>query len=257
MSKKDDDDSLWDYIKRTVTPLRDGSVDEPPVGDDDDFAALLDGENKTSNRRNKKTRATGADQTSTPSENADQQTTDQKTAGQKTADEIKADTLAPSQSVPQHSGAQGRMSAGVSGEMPDGTSGAASATGGLDRRTAQRLTRGQLPIEARLDLHGMRQTEAHTALNRFIAQSYGSGKRCVLVITGKGKKKFNLGRFYHDDPDDHFTGEHTSRPGVLRENVPQWLSRPPNGHLVLRTAPARPKDGGDGALYVYLRRKKN
>ena len=257
MSKKDDDDSLWDYIKRTVTPLRDGSVDELPVGDDDDFAALLDGENKTSNRRNKKARATGADQTSTPSENANQQTADQKTAGQKTADEIKADTLAPSQSVPQHSGAQGRMSAGVSGEMPDGTSGAASATGGLDRRTAQRLTRGQLPIEARLDLHGMRQTEAHTALNRFIAQSYGSGKRCVLVITGKGKKKFNLGRFYHDDPDDHFTGEHTSRPGVLRENVPQWLSRPPNSHLVLRTAPARPKDGGDGALYVYLRRKKN
>ena len=130
MSKKDDDDSLWDYIKRTVTPLRDGSVDEPPVGDDD-FAALLDGENKTSNRRNKKTRATGADQTSTPSENADQQTTDQKTAGQKTADEIKADTPAPSQSVPQHSGAQGRMSAGVSGEMPDGTSG-----GGICNRRA-------------------------------------------------------------------------------------------------------------------------
>jgi len=264
MSKKDDDDSLWDYIKRTVTPLRGESADGSPVGDDDDFAALLDGENKTSNRRNEKTRATGADQTGTPSEKSDQ-----KTADQKTADEIKADTPAPSRSAPQsvsqNSGAQGRTSAGVSGEvlggMPGGMSGAVSesvsATGGLDRRTAQRLTRGQLPIEARLDLHGMRQTEAHTALNRFIAQSYGSGKRCVLVITGKGKKKFDLGRFYHDDPDDHFTGEHTSRPGVLRENVPQWLSRPPNGHLVLRTAPARPKDGGDGALYVYLRRKKN
>lgn len=265
MSKKDDDDSLWDYIKRTVTPLRDGAADGSPVGDDDDdFAALLDGENKTSNRRNKKARVTGADQTSTPSENAAQQTADQKTA-----EEIKADTPAPSQSVPQNSAAQGRTSAGVSGGVSVGmsaggsgsasgpASGPASATGGLDRRTAQRLTRGQLPIEARLDLHGMRQTEAHTALNRFIAQSYGSGKRCVLVITGKGKKKFNLGRFYHDDPDDHFTGEQTSRPGVLRENVPQWLSRPPNGHLVLRTAPARPKDGGDGALYVYLRRKKN
>ncbi|MDJ0950025.1 MAG: Smr/MutS family protein [Alphaproteobacteria bacterium] len=105
-----------------------------------------------------------------------------------------------------------------------------------------RLRRGQLPIDARLDLHGMTQAEAHRALADFIAISHDAGRRCVLVITGKGGRAEDVST--------------TQRTGVLRQAVPQWLSGPPNAALVLATAPARPKDGGAGALYVLLRRRR-
>jgi DNA-nicking Smr family endonuclease len=106
---------------------------------------------------------------------------------------------------------------------------------GLDRRSAERLKRGQLRPEARLDLHGMTQEEAHRALERCLAAAQEKGKRTVLVITGKG------------------SGE---RRGVLRDAVPRWLAEAPNRGRVLATAPAQPKDGGAGALYVLLRRRR-
>src|SRR5690606_22113463 len=68
---------------------------------------------------------------------------------------------------------------------PTGTAGERRGRG-LDRRTAERLRRGELPIAARLDLHGMTQEEAHRALVRFLARAQAAGQRCVLVITGKG-----------------------------------------------------------------------
>ncbi len=107
---------------------------------------------------------------------------------------------------------------------------------GVDKRTAQRLKRGQLAIEATLDLHKHTQAQAREALDAFLAQAQDRGARCVLVITGKGR-----------------AGE---AGGVLRANVPRWLNQPPNRARVLAIAEAQPKHGGAGALYVLLRRKR-
>ncbi|MEX2631796.1 MAG: Smr/MutS family protein [Tistlia sp.] len=105
----------------------------------------------------------------------------------------------------------------------------------LDRRTAQRLQRGRLPIEATLDLHGLSQQAAHEALNGFVARSVGLGRRCVLIVTGKGR------------------GE---EPGVLRRQTPLWLNQAPLRAHVLAFDFARPEHGGLGALYLLLKRKR-
>ena len=107
---------------------------------------------------------------------------------------------------------------------------------GLDKRSARRLKRGLRKIEARLDLHGLRQEEAHRALTSFIAGSYKTGKRCVLVITGKGQV--------------------SEGSGVLRTNVPRWLNQAPNRMRILSFTHATPADGGTGALYVLLKRQR-
>jgi len=111
---------------------------------------------------------------------------------------------------------------------------------GVDRATGERLRRGALTIDGRLDLHGLTQAEAHAALDRFLAGSAARGRRCVLVITGKG-----LG----DGPDG-------ARRGVLRQAVPRWLNETPNRTRILAVMPAQPKHGGGGALYVLLKRKR-
>jgi len=110
------------------------------------------------------------------------------------------------------------------------------ASPGVDRRTAERLRGGVLPIEARLDLHGMTQAQAHRALDAFLARAAEAEQRCVLVITGKG------GRMAGD--------------GVLRAAVPRWLNEAPNRGRLLAFAPAQPKHGGAGALYLLLRRRR-
>jgi DNA-nicking Smr family endonuclease len=106
---------------------------------------------------------------------------------------------------------------------------------GLDRRTALRLKRGQLPIEARLDLHGLTQAEAHRDLASFIARASAAGKRALLIVTGKGTREGG---------------------GVLRAAVPRWLDEPAMRALVLAVTPALPRDGGGGALYLLLRRAR-
>ncbi len=106
---------------------------------------------------------------------------------------------------------------------------------GLDKRNAQRLKRGQLRPEARVDLHGMIQREAHAALNDFIAESYTAGLRNVLVITGKGSVREG---------------------GVLRRMVPRWLNQPPLRAMVVAIEQATPRDGGGGAYYLRLRRRR-
>ena len=110
---------------------------------------------------------------------------------------------------------------------------------GIDRANAERLKRGKHEIEARLDLHGMTQAEAHRALAVFIRDSRASGKRCVLVITGRGNAK----------------GPNTGG-GVLKSAVPRWLDEPEFRPHLLAIATAQPRDGGNGALYVMLRRTR-
>ena len=107
---------------------------------------------------------------------------------------------------------------------------------GVDKRTMARLRRGQLPIEAEIDLHGHTLDEAHRVLNAFIAAHAAAGRRCVRVITGKGS--FRQGG------------------GVLKTAVPRWLNEPPLQDGILAFAHARRDDGGEGALYVLLRRNR-
>lgn len=106
---------------------------------------------------------------------------------------------------------------------------------GLDKRTLAKLRRGLIAPERRIDLHTMTQREAHGALDGFLASAQAAGKRCVLVITGKGTRA-------------------DGAIGVLRTNVPHWLNQPGNRARILAFTHAAPADGGEGALYVLLRR---
>lgn len=115
----------------------------------------------------------------------------------------------------------------------------------IDRRTADRLKRGIIPIDARLDLHGLTEAAAFDALGGFIRRSAAAERRHTLVITGKGR----------DEPDEPGPIP-TRRRGVLRQAVPRWLAEPPLADLVLGVGPAGPGHGGNGALYVLLRRAK-
>ncbi len=111
----------------------------------------------------------------------------------------------------------------------------------MDRRTFERMTRGKLAPEARIDLHGMTLAEAHSELVRFLLKAQATGVRLALVITGKGRER-----------DDR--GPIPERTGLLRRQVPQWLRLPPLGSAVLQVAQASQRHGGAGAFYVYLRR---
>ncbi len=112
---------------------------------------------------------------------------------------------------------------------------------GLDRRTADRLRRGELPVAATLDLHGMTQAAAHAALERFVGESWRRDRRCLVIVTGKGRGTDDWGR---------------PSPGVLRRMVPRWLAEPDLAWMVLATAAARPQHGGEGAFYLLLRRRR-
>ena len=107
---------------------------------------------------------------------------------------------------------------------------------GLDKATAKRLRRGQVQIEGRIDLHGMVQDEARPALERFIESAWREGKREVLVITGKGTRA-------------------DGSIGVLRQAVPRWLNEIPNRSRITAFTHAAAKDGGEGALYVRIKRR--
>lgn len=125
---------------------------------------------------------------------------------------------------------------------------ASAAPGKLDKHVVRRIRRGAQRIEARLDLHGMTQKEAHADLRRFIRDTAARGCRCVLVITGKGSRATREDTSREDSFD-------RSPPGVLRRSVPHWLSAPDLAPLVAGYEPALPQHGGGGALYVQLRRR--
>lgn len=107
------------------------------------------------------------------------------------------------------------------------------------------MQRGKLKPEARIDLHGMTLAAAHPALTNFILDGHHRGLRLLLVITGKGQ-----GGAREDD------GPIPIRRGVLRQQVPGWLTAPPLGAVVLDVRPAHQRHGGEGAYYVYLKRRK-
>ncbi|MEZ0278070.1 MAG: Smr/MutS family protein [Methylibium sp.] len=113
----------------------------------------------------------------------------------------------------------------------------------FDRQVARKLDTGKLAVEARLDLHGLKQAEAHAALRKFLKSAQTSGKRHVLVITGKGAGRDEARSFYEEDER-----------GVLRQAVPHWLGLSDLAPLVVSFSPAPRRLGGDGALYVRLRR---
>ena len=108
----------------------------------------------------------------------------------------------------------------------------------IGRRERSQLSRGRKEIDARLDLHGMTQTRAHRVLFGFLQRAHHDGLSFVLVITGKGKM-----------------GAESER-GVLRRQVPQWLSLPEFRSLVVGFEEAHIGHGGEGALYVHVRRSR-
>ena len=126
----------------------------------------------------------------------------------------------------------------------------------LDRKRARRVARGAEEIEARLDLHGMTQDDAHHALTGFVWRCHAQGLRFVLVITGKGGagSSDRSGRQAGYADDD---GSFVARPrGVLRRNVPRWLGSPELAPMVVSYTTAHIRHGGEGALYVQLRVKR-
>jgi DNA-nicking Smr family endonuclease len=104
----------------------------------------------------------------------------------------------------------------------------------IDRHLERRMQEGDVPIKARLDLHGLTQKEAHEALLNFLEKKVSSGARYLLIITGKGPK-----------------GE-----GVLRASLPGWLRASPLAARILALRPAAPHHGGNGAFYVLLKRDR-
>jgi DNA-nicking Smr family endonuclease len=114
--------------------------------------------------------------------------------------------------------------------------------GGLDGHTAERLRRGRLEPEARLDLHGQTESVAHRALLAFLKSAHARKLRLVLVVTGKGARAA--------------AGDHGASRGVLRTAVPRWLKEPQFANLVAASAASHSRHGGEGALYVYLKKHR-
>ncbi|MGD9649435.1 MAG: Smr/MutS family protein [Dongiaceae bacterium] len=105
----------------------------------------------------------------------------------------------------------------------------------VDGANFKKFRKGKKPIDAKLDLHGLTQAQAHAKLNQFIIKAAASGKRSVLIITGKGRQ-----------------GQ-----GVLRQYLPFWLNHPDLRPYLLAFSQALPQDGGDGAFYVLLKRRRS
>lgn len=110
----------------------------------------------------------------------------------------------------------------------------------LGRRLRQRVARGRETIDARLDLHGFTQVEAHAELLRFLRRAQADGARIALVVTGKGTRRNEPG----------------AERGVLKRQVPMWLALPEFRPLVVGFEDAHAGHGGQGALYIRLRRAK-
>lgn len=118
-----------------------------------------------------------------------------------------------------------------------------NSSGTMDQNVLRKLKRGKLSPEAKLDLHGLKTDQAYKALYSFIINNYKLKKRLVLIITGKGERNYNS--------EDSFSSK-----GVLRKTVPQWLKSPAIKGFILDFVQSHIKDGGSGALYVYLKKNK-
>ena len=130
--------------------------------------------------------------------------------------------------------------AGEAGAAPGGSRVEIGSVAGLNRRQADTLRGGGIAIDARLDLHGLTRREAAGKVAAFLARSVQHGHRCVLVITGQGRR----------DPL-------AEARGVLRGGLAGWLNKPATRPLVLACVHAQPRHGGQGAFYVLLRRSRS
>ena len=115
--------------------------------------------------------------------------------------------------------------------------------GGIDKSTLKKFKREEFKIEDVLDLHGFTEDEAFIKVDNFIPQCYNQGKRCVIIITGKGQ---NI-----RENDDIFTTK-----GILKRQVPQWLNMPRIRAMILTYKHPSENLGGSGALYILLKRNK-
>ncbi len=114
----------------------------------------------------------------------------------------------------------------------------------IDHKLNKKLKQGKIKIDKQLDLHGMTQAQAYDALLSFIPQSYHQRKRCLLIITGKGSYK------------SQNIKEREQNIGILRQNTPRWLYESPFKKYVLKIEQAAHHHGGEGAIYVLLRKNK-
>jgi len=148
-----------------------------------------------------------------------------------------ADEAPPTPSTPaQPAKAAGRMVAPAPATKP------ARLAPPADRGQERRVRRGRVDIDARLDLHGMTQSQAEAALAAFLLEAHAMGRRCVLVITGK--------------PREHPHADLFASPrGILRRRFPEWIAQNPVRSVLAGIAPAHRRHGGDGAFYVFLRAK--
>ena len=113
-------------------------------------------------------------------------------------------------------------------------------TANIDGNLADKFVKGQLKIEARLDLHGLNEKEAFAKVRDFIKACYHQGKRCVLIITGKGER---LDPWWESK-------------GVIKQSFPRWLNHADIRPYLLSAAPAKQSDGGTGAFYCLLKRRR-
>ncbi len=118
---------------------------------------------------------------------------------------------------------------------------------GLDRKTRSKIARGRSALGGTLDLHGMRQAEAHRALRRFLARAQQQGARYVIVITGKGGRISNPDEIPFNDRQES---------GVLRAAVPHWFATDEFRQFVVGFSEASPGHGGSGAIYVQIRQNR-
>jgi DNA-nicking Smr family endonuclease len=140
---------------------------------------------------------------------------------------------------------EGRPIKAVAPKTPPKKKDAISGPSGVNGATQERLKRGAVQPDARIDLHGMTQDAAHRTLFAWLATAHARGHRLVLVVTGKGNPK-------NTDNAPWMMSPH----GVLKQMVPRWLNEPGLAALIASIGPAHARHGGDGALYVYLRKNR-
>ncbi len=124
----------------------------------------------------------------------------------------------------------------------------------LDKKDHRRLTQGRLPIDQTLDLHGMNQDQAYAQLKRRVEMAIKHGNRTLLIVTGKGGKRWSQSE--DNCVSSRKRADFDQFGGVLKRMVPLWLSSPELSFYIHSYGPAAKEHGGDGALYVRLRREK-
>lgn len=138
---------------------------------------------------------------------------------------------------------EGRPIKPVTSKAAPKAKGRVSGPSGINGATQDRLQRGTLEPDAKIDLHGMTEAAAYRVLSSFLLGARQRGNRLILVVTGKGNPR-------KEESASWMTSPH----GVLKQMVPRWLNEPEMSALIASVRPAHVRHGGGGALYVYLRK---